>query len=103
MKKKILVSTMLLFSLVICAIVSLRTVQKTKDLLYMISGDIEALSYSNEGPGPQGSRQEQAVWCCGGGWIVRAGCCFGETDCHYIFCPSGVCFSCDGNTWIGSL
>ncbi len=101
--KRIVICSMAFMSLLVCVFVALKTIQKTDDLLSLISGGVEALSYSNEGPGPQGFRQEQAVWCCGGGWIVREGCCFGDTECTYIFCPSGVCFSCDGNTWIGSL
>lgn len=61
--------------------------------------DIEALAYSNEGPGAQGHRQTQAVWCGGGGWEIRSGCCYGGSNCTYIDCSTNS-FSCDGNTWI---
>lgn len=78
--------------------IAFKTVQKSKTLMSINQEGIEALSYSNELPGPQGQRQPQAVWCCGGGWTIREGCCYGGTTCSDIGC-STVCFSCDGNTW----
>lgn len=98
--KKTILCAVALMSLLVCAVVTVKTVQKSNDLIAMISGDVEALTYTNELPGPQGQRQPQAVWCCGGGWHIGAGCCYGGSDCTYIYCPS-VCFSCDGNSWYG--
>lgn len=69
----------------------------TSELLF--ESDVNALAFSNEGPGPQGSRQTQAVWCGVGGWNISVGCCYGMDNCSIIDCSSRK-FSCDGNTWI---
>lgn len=98
--KKTILCAVALMSLLVCAVVTVKTVQKSNDLVAMISGDVEALTYSNELPAP-GESQPQAVWCCGGGWKIREGCCYGAGSCYKIYCGEIVCFSCDGNSWWG--
>lgn len=98
LKKSLLPSIVIIMSMMACILVTVKTTQKSKSVLLVTSGSVEALSFSNELPGPPGERQPQAVWCCGGGWIVREGCCYGASDCWDIGCTS-ICFSCDGNTW----
>ena len=69
------------------------------DVAPVIWQETEALTYSNEGPGSQGQRHSQAVWCGGGGWTIRVGCCYGSENCSIYDCPTNT-FSCDGNTWL---
>lgn len=98
--RKILPSIVIVVSMIICVFTTVKTTRKCNNIWTMITENPEALSYTNEGPGPQGQRQKQAVWCGGvGGWVVREGCCYGPTQCTYIYCPEHS-FSCDGNTWI---
>lgn len=53
-------------------------------------------TYSNDGPGPQGQRHSQAVQCAGGGWKIKAGCCYGMEDCFRMNPCDNRSFSCDG-------
>lgn len=96
---KRLFQLLLLLVLLLSFFLTWKSYTESSVLNQMFESEIEALSYNNEGPGPQGRRQKQAVWCGGGGWVVRVGCCYGSEECTYINCPVNV-FSCDGNTWI---
>lgn len=98
--KKTIVCILTLISLFVCSFTAFKTTQKSGELLDLITDNPEALSSSNEGPGPQGRRQKQAVWCGGvGGWVVKEGCCYGEEECNFIYCKYNH-YSCDGNTWV---
>lgn len=97
MKYSYFIYTLLCLSVAVL-ICSLSTDIKARTEL-LCDSNIDALAFSNEGPGPQGFRQTQAVWCGGGGWIIRVGCCYGMEDCSLVDCSSHS-FSCDGNTWI---
>ena len=99
LSSKVVLSVFIIITVLASFHIAFRTTQMSKTLLSVNEGGIEALSFSNELPGAhQGERQPQAVWCCGSGWIVREGCCYGSTNCSDIGCPT-ICFSCDGNTW----
>jgi len=93
--KRIILSAIALASIAICTVVALKTIQKSNDLISFISGDVEALTYVTENPGPQGQRQKQAVLCCEGDWKVREGCCYGGENCTYVYCREPLCFTCD--------
>ena len=56
--------------------------------------------YSNNPPGPQGQRTNQAVQCAGGGWIIEPGCCFGYENCYRMNPCDGAAFSCNGKDYI---
>ena len=64
-----------------------------------VLGETKASAYSNELPGQERFRHPQAVWCAGGGWVVRAGCCYGSESCTNMNPCGGKSFSCDGNSW----
>lgn len=75
--KRVLFLTVLLFSTIVL-IVSLHS---TKELSSLVSS-IEAMTrseFTNECPGAQGSRQQQAVGCFDDFWgqVVTQGCCYG--------------------------
>jgi len=99
--KNNLIVVLLIVLTAVCSCLTAVSMIRSVRLRRAISSDIEALAYSNEGPGSNGSRHKQSVWCSGGGWIIRVGCCYGAEFCTYIEC--GVehgSFSCDGNHWI---
>lgn len=56
--------------------------------------------YSNNPPGAQGQRTNQAVQCAGGGWIIKPGCCFGYENCYNMNPCDGSAFSCNGVDYI---
>lgn len=56
--------------------------------------------YSNGLPGQQGERHSQAVQCGGGGWVIKAGCCYGWEECYNMNPCNGRSFSCDGLTYM---
>lgn len=87
------------FILLVSSFITFKSTKLCSRLESLISDNVEVLSYSNEGPGAQGQRHTQAVWCGGGGWNIAVGCCYGSENCTYINCSSNS-FSCDGNTWI---
>lgn len=74
------------------------TVKQNREL-----SNIEVLTYTNEGPGPQGQRHSQAVWCDGGGWNIQPGCCAGAENCYYLDPCNSRRFSCDGSTFYSPL
>jgi len=82
------------------AIVTIKSSMSVSEMTKLLVMDgIEALAYSNEGPGPQGQRHTQAVWCGGGGWDIAVGCCYGWENCSIVNCPNHS-FSCNGIDWI---
>jgi hypothetical protein len=86
-------------SLIVSFASTIASVKKSQQWVSLTSDEVEVLAYENEGPGRQGQRHTQAVWCGGGGWHIAVGCCYGWEDCTYIYC-NGNSFSCDGSTWI---
>lgn len=56
--------------------------------------------FSDYPPGPQGNRQTQSVQCGVGGWVIKPGCCFGDTDCYDMDPCNGASFSCDGKKYV---
>lgn len=98
MKKSSIIAISLMFVLSLFVFLSVNKENDNSMRLFMT--DVNALSYSNELPGAQGSRHSQAVWCGGGGWVVKAGCCYGYESCYIMDPCRGRSFSCDGNTWM---
>ena len=86
--------------MILSMLLTIMTMRKSGRWVSLTSDGVEVLAYENEGPGPQGQRHKQAVWCGGGGWVIRVGCCYGWEDCWYIYCGDSHTFSCDGNHWI---
>ncbi len=100
--KKLLLIFIVLISFAMSAIVTATSTKKISTLTKLLEVQgVEALTYSNEGPGKQGERHAQAVWCSSfwNGWMIVEGCCYGWENCSYINCPSHS-FSCNGNDWI---
>ena len=73
---------------------SIYAIVKSTMLMELVYSDLEALSYSNEQPGPQGERHPQAVWCGGGGWVIKPGCCYGSENCDNMDPCNGQSFKC---------
>lgn len=60
----------------------------------------ETPRYSNNPPGEQGERTNQAVQCGGGGWVIVPGCCYGNDNCDDMNPCKGAAFSCNGRDWV---
>lgn len=87
--------------IVLSAVLAISSTLRCFDLSCTLSNDVEALAFSNEGPGPQGQRHKQSVWCSGSGWVIRVGCCYGAENCSVIECgENNHNYSCNGNDWI---
>ena len=87
---------MLLIALMAGIFLSGRIISRNRKLSRMLDAEIEALGYTNEGPGPQGQRSKQAVQCGLSGWVVRVGCCYGAENCYDMNPCNDAQFSCDG-------
>ena len=83
-----------------CVVLTVKSNKLNESSIRLIMDcDIEALTYSNEKPGPDGERHPQAVQCASWwGWTIKAGCCYGWEDCYFNGCGSAN-FSCDGVHW----
>lgn len=70
--KNNLIVVLLIVLTAVCSCLTAVSMIRSARLKRSISSDIEALSYSNEGPGSNGSRHKQSVWCSGGGYKIRS-------------------------------